>query len=117
MQLHLFPTVLKFIELEAPNSPQKAFYRLRLEECQGIYLVIKESGTATNNKVLDRRNWQFNKIEQAIKKYDRILRDKLNPARSSPRKYKKSGPPRKTAFYHPLNPFTNDSNLYRSERL
>lgn len=88
-QLHLFPTVLRMIELEA-DSPKKAFYRLMIEECQGAWSVIKESGAA--GKVLDRRRWVMESAEKAVAKYDRILRDKLNPTRGSPRKYKKKRP-------------------------
>lgn len=86
-QLHLFPTILKMIELEAPDSPKRAFYRLMIEECQGIWSVIKESGA--NGKVLDRRRWVMKSAEKAVQRYERILRDKLNPNRGSPRKYKR----------------------------
>lgn len=88
-QLHLFPTILKMTELEA-DSPKRAFYRLMIEECQGAWAVVKESGAA--GKVLDRRRWVMESAEKAVAKYDRILRDKLNPARGSPRKYKKRRP-------------------------
>lgn len=88
-QLHLFPTILKMIELKA-DSPKRAFYRLMIEECQGAWAVVKESGAA--GKVLDRRRWVMESAEKAVAKYDRILRDKLNPCRGSPRKYKKKRP-------------------------
>lgn len=85
-QLHLFPTILKMIELEA-DSPKKAFYRLMVEETMGIWAVVKESGA--NGKVLDRRRWTMESAEKAVARYERILRDKLNPNRGSPRKYKR----------------------------
>lgn len=86
-QLHLFPTILKMIELEAPDSPKKAFYRLMIEETMGIWAVVKESGAG--GKVLDRRRWEMASAEKAVQRYERILRDKLNPNRGSPRKYKR----------------------------
>lgn len=88
-QLHLFPTILRMIELEA-DSPKRAFYRLMIEEHQGDWAVIKESGAA--GKVLDRRRWAMESAEKAVAKYEKILRDKLDPARGSPRKYKKKRP-------------------------
>lgn len=87
MQLHLFPSILNQIELEAPDSPRRAFYRLAIEECQGIYTVVKESGAG--GKVLDVRRWQYESMNRALKKYDKLLTDKLNPQRKSPRKYKR----------------------------
>lgn len=89
MQLHLFPTILKMIELEA-DSPKKAFYRLMVEETMGIWAVVKESGA--NGKVLDRRRWVMESAEKSVAKYEKILRDKLNPNRGSPRKYRKRRP-------------------------
>lgn len=85
-QLHLFPTVTQFVELEA-HSPRRAFYRLMIEECQGQFSIIKESGA--NDKVLDRRQWPMKSKSHAVKKFNRILKEKTNPSRGSPRKYKK----------------------------
>lgn len=86
MQLHLFPTILRWVELEA-DSPKKAFYRLMLEEDQGRYRIIKESGCY--GKVMDRREWAIPTVEKALHRFNKILKDKLNPARGSPRKYKR----------------------------
>ena len=86
-QLKMFePTVFKKIDLVA-NSPKNAFYRLWLEtHIDDGYTLKKESGSGS--KVLDRRQWLFKSREIAEKNFDRRVRDKLNPDRNSPRKYK-----------------------------
>ena len=85
-QLHLFTTVTSWVELEA-DSPKKAFYRLMIEECQGQYSIVKESGCL--GKVRDRRAWPMPSKEKAIKKFNRILQQKTDRSRGSPRKYRK----------------------------
>lgn len=85
-QLHLFPTITDWVELQA-DSPKKAFYRIMIEECQGSYSVIKESGCL--GKVMDRRRWDQPNLDKALRKFNRILKEKLNPARGSPRKYER----------------------------
>lgn len=106
-QLHLFPTILKMIELEA-DSPKRAFYRLMVEESMGVWAVVKESGAA--GKVLDRRRWVMESAEKAVAKYEKILRDKLNPNRGSPRKYKIKRAPGSARFggkrYADVEPLT-----------
>jgi len=69
------------------DSPKKAFYRLWLENCLGQYCVRKESG-GQSNKTLNRRQWQFDSLPEAERFFDRKLREKTNPARKSPRKYR-----------------------------
>lgn len=86
MQLHLFPTIIRSEYLEA-DSPKKAFYRLMIEECQGQYTIVKESGCA--GKIMDRRRWPTKNLETAEKKFNKILEGKLNPGRGSPRRYKR----------------------------
>lgn len=85
MQLHLFPQIIKEAYLEA-DSPKKAFYRLILQECQGNYILIKESGC--QGRVMDRREWVMPSYEKAIKKFEGLISWKTNPARGSPRVYK-----------------------------
>ena len=87
-QLNLFePAMLKSDFLVA-DSPREAFYCLRLEyySYDQSYRVKKESGIKTTI-TLDRRVWRFGNFDDAAKYYERIIKDKTNPARKSPRKY------------------------------
>jgi hypothetical protein len=86
IQLNLFdPVIFKKVHLIA-ESPKNAFYRLWLEAHADGYILKKESGSG--ERVLDRRQWTFKSREIAEKKFDRRVRDKINPDRKSPRKYK-----------------------------
>lgn len=73
------------IKLIAPESPKKAFYSLSLAKAQNGYHVAKESGFGAN--VLDRRVWLFQDEVRAFRFYNAKLKQKLNPNRTSPRKY------------------------------
>jgi hypothetical protein len=84
-QLSLFPDRLCSAYLVAPDSPQKAFYRIWIESNACIYNVCKESGAKA--RILDKRSWSFEKLEEAQKMYDRRIKSKTNPDRKSPRKY------------------------------
>ena len=84
-QLSLFPDRLCSAYLVAPDSPQKAFYRIWIESNACIYKVCKESGAKA--RILDKRSWSFEKLEEAQKMYDRRIKSKTNPDRKSPRKY------------------------------
>ena len=86
-QLSLFPDRLCSAYLVAPDSPQKAFYRIWIESNACIYKVCKESGSGAKARILDKRSWSFEKLEQAQKMYDRRIKSKTNPDRKSPRKY------------------------------
>lgn len=77
---------LTSIHLEAPDSPRKAFYRIWIEDRDGFIEIIKESGC--KDKVLDTRHWPFQTIEDAEKEYMRRVKQKMNPDRKSPRKYR-----------------------------
>ena len=85
-QLHLFPTITNWTKLQA-DSPKKAFYIIMIVECQGAYTVVKESGC--DGRVMDTRRWVQPSFEKAWKKFNQIIRNKTNPSRGSPRKYKK----------------------------
>ncbi len=88
-QLKMFePSVIRKAALIS-DSPRRAFYNLRLEMFMGNYFVLKESGCL--NKVLDKRLWQFDSSEKAEKVFDRLLKDKTDPERRSPRKYRVKG--------------------------
>lgn len=80
MQLKLFEdTVLREVELIAPESPKKAFWRLRLVFCRGAYRIDKESGGG--GKILDRRSWPQRDRERAERVFDRKVAEKLKPGR------------------------------------
>jgi hypothetical protein len=85
-QLNLFTVKRNVAHLEALNSPRRAFYRIWIEETDGMIKLIKESGT--KGRVLDRRSWPFNDLSHAEKLYHRRLSQKLDPNRKSPRKYR-----------------------------
>jgi hypothetical protein len=89
-QLHLIPTPILEQHLIA-KSVRNAFYILRLVECAGAYWIEKESGTG--DKILDRRTWPMKSREAALKFFNRKIREKTNPGRGSPRKYKKARAP------------------------
>ena len=85
IQLELFPTQIKSTCLFAPESPKKAFYRIRLEASNGGYLVAKESGI--KQTVLDRRKWRFDDLNAAEKFFEAKVKNKTDQNRKSPRKY------------------------------
>jgi hypothetical protein len=86
IQLNLFKShTIKDAHLVA-SSPRKAFYRLKLESHLGRYVIRKESGTG--EKVLDRRIWMFDSRLIAEKRFGQRVRQKTDPNRKSPRKYR-----------------------------
>jgi len=82
-QLSLFATVIKSASLIA-DSPKKAFYRIRIEEEQGKYEIVKESGAA--DKILDCRRWTAPTLEKAEQFFDKKIEQKQRPGRR--RRYK-----------------------------
>ncbi len=84
-QLNLFTVRVDSAYLVAADSPRKAFYRIWIEDTGGHYNVVKESGA--KGRVLDRRVWPCQDIQEAEKAYHRRIRAKTNPDRKSPRKY------------------------------
>jgi hypothetical protein len=95
-QLHLIPTPILEQHLIA-KSVRNAFYILRLMECAGAYWIEKESGTG--DKILDRRSWPMTNRKAALKFFERKIREKMNPSRGSPRKYKRlKGRPKKSSW-------------------
>ena len=77
--------LLKKAYLKA-ESPRKAFYILKLEKIRDGFIVSKESGA--DRKVLHKESWFRETLEEAEKLFRRILLQKTNPSRKSPRKYK-----------------------------
>jgi hypothetical protein len=84
-QLNLFTVKINFAHLVAPSSPRCAFYRIWIEDTDGVIRVVKESGV--KGRVLDRRIWPYADFEAAEKDYQRRIKSKTNPDRKSPRKY------------------------------
>lgn len=85
-QMHLFPTIIKSIYLEA-DSAKNAYYYIRIEEYMGVYCVIKESGA--NGKMLDRRKWPMDNYAKAMEFYKKKLKQKFDPRRKT-RIYRKA---------------------------
>ena len=83
-QLSIFPEIVCSAYLVA-ESPKSAFYRIWIEADAGIYTVLKESGI--KGRVLDKRAWPHETLDQARKLFDRQIKSKTNPERKSPRKY------------------------------
>lgn len=85
VQMSLFTVKLDFAYLVAQESPKKAFYKIWIEETEGFFEVVKESGA--KGRVLDRRRWPMKNEDEARKLFDRQVRYKTNPKRKSPRVY------------------------------
>lgn len=83
-QLKLFPEIICCAYLVA-DSPKNAFYRIWIESDAGNYAVLKESGIM--GRVLDKRTWPKEDLDQARKLFDQRIKSKTNPDRKSPRKY------------------------------
>ncbi len=84
-QLSLFTVDLNSAYLVDHNSPRQAFYRIWIEEIVGDIRIVKESGA--KGRVLDRRVWPYQDLQEAEKEYHRRIKAKTNPERKSPRKY------------------------------
>jgi len=71
-----------------------------IEESMNEFYLIKESGAG--DRLLDRRRWGPYPMAKALKLFERKIREKLNPDRASPRKYKiRRRPPRRAAVQSP----------------
>ena len=77
-------SVLKHSRLEAPSA-KGAWYELFMVKIPHGYLVEKVSGAAGCGR--QRESWFRREKTDAEKKFDRIVADKTNPDRRSPRKY------------------------------
>jgi hypothetical protein len=88
-QLSLFPQKLCSAHLVAADSPRSAFYRIWIADYNGVYLLVKESGIkGIIGRVLDKRSWPFESFEEAEKVFNQRIKEKTDPERKSPRKYK-----------------------------
>lgn len=85
-QLNLFTIKIDSAYLVASENQHKAFHRIWIEETDGVYDVIKESGE--KGRVLDRRSWAFEDEDAARKLFKSRIRDKTSPNQKSLRKNK-----------------------------
>lgn len=76
--------VLKRARLVA-QSIRSAWYELYLIESANGYLIEKHSGATGCGR--QKETWFRRQLKDAEQKYMKILTDKINPARRSPRKY------------------------------
>lgn len=89
-QLTMFvPVVIRYSNLLAADSPKQAYYNIRIEYQDGNYRVCKESGYGS--RLLNAWERVFDSLSEAEKHYERIVRDKTNIQRRSPRKYRAVG--------------------------
>jgi hypothetical protein len=77
--------VLMRVRLES-ESALSAWYELALVSTPFGYLVEKTSGAQGRGHQSE--TWYRRNLPDAEKKYSRILSDKVNPKRRSPRKYR-----------------------------
>jgi len=68
-------------------SPKAAWYELYLVVIPHGYLIEKHSG-ASNSPVRQKEIWFRRDLADAENKFSKIIKDKLNPDRKSPRKYR-----------------------------
>jgi len=78
--------VLRHTRLIA-ESVKGAWYELYLIDIPHGYLIEKHSGISSGQG-RQKETWFRRELNEAERKYSQILRDKLNPLRKSPRKYK-----------------------------
>ena len=76
----------KIAYLAAPESRRQAFYTIWIEIFDGRFCVCKESGGL--GKVWQRRNWEFDSLQDAEKLFHKRVKEKTNPERKSSRKYR-----------------------------
>jgi hypothetical protein len=87
VQLGLFWEVLAHARLSVIDHPRPVFYQIWMETQVGCgFRVRKKSGIG--GRVLDKRIWPFDTLEEATKFYDTKIREKTNLQRKSPRKYR-----------------------------
>jgi hypothetical protein len=84
-QLSLFPEIICTACLVATEGPRIAFYRIWIEADARIFTVRKESGV--RDRVLDKRTWPFDTLDDARKLFDRRVKSKTKPQRKSSRIY------------------------------
>lgn len=75
--------ILEHARLEAP-SIRSAWYEIFLIEIKGGFIIEAHAG---DRKRRTKESWFRRKPDEALQKYIKILKDKLNPERRSPRKY------------------------------
>ena len=76
---------IRCAHLVAPESRRRAFYKIWIEESGSGFRVCKESGAS--GQVWDRRAWELHSIEDAVRLFERRVREKTNPETKRPRTY------------------------------
>ena len=66
------------------QSPDR-IYKIWIERIDDDYRIVKENGM--KGRVLDRRCWPVEDLDDAQTKFQRRVKAKTNPERKSPRKY------------------------------
>ena len=87
-QLSLFPDIVCSAFHLAADSRKYAFCRIWVEDNGGSYTVLKESGI--KGRVLYKRAWRYENLDDARKLFERRIKAKTNPERRSLRKYQLS---------------------------
>ena len=77
---------LKRIYLQDLDSRKQAWYELLIYQIDNGYLVHKNSGAG--ERKLNSETWFRPSLTEADNKFSRIVKDKTNPDRKSPRHYK-----------------------------
>jgi len=80
------PKVVKNVHLVVSNTPRQTFYSIWIEEHHGTFRVHKASGA--QGRVWDERVWEFASLDEAERLFNRRVKEKTDPNRRSPRKYR-----------------------------
>jgi len=78
--------IIKNAHLTVSKSLRETFYKIWIEEQDGLFQVNKASGVG--DRVWDRRAWTFSSLDEAEALFNRRLKQKTNPERKSARKYR-----------------------------
>ncbi|MDY0363082.1 MAG: hypothetical protein RBR08_16660 [Desulforegulaceae bacterium] len=77
--------ILKKASLVSPESKKQAWYEVRIYGGDGLFYVVKESGATGASGLAEA--WVRPSEEQALKKFDTIIKKKLSTAKSRARRY------------------------------
>ena len=80
------PKVVKNVHLVVSNTTRQTFYSIWIEENHGTFRVHKASGA--RGRVWDERVWEFASLDEAERLFNRRVKEKTDPNRRSPRKYR-----------------------------
>jgi len=80
------PNVVKNVHLMVSDTPRQTFYSIWIEEHDETFRVHKVSGA--RGRVWDERVWEFASLDEAERLFNRRVKEKTDPNRRSPRKYR-----------------------------